>query len=178
MQPCDELSLERLATPAIRSSARQGRSERRSDSPRSDSPRSTTRFKRQPAAPIHAHHSIAKDSDHNAARQGRSERRSDSPRSEYNRGSIFTPAQGTFESSGDSRPRGSWVPRPPLGTAGSHNRPRSPYHPPRFCLPPTHPVDTAPCPILQLVQQTPALSNFNGAVARKSAASAGGAGPL
>ena len=28
--------------------------------------RTTTRFKRQPAAPIHAHHSIAKDSDHNA----------------------------------------------------------------------------------------------------------------
>ena len=72
MQPCDELSLERLATPAIRSSARQGRSERRSDSPRSDSPRSTTRFKRQSAAPIHAHHSIAKDSEHTA---GNGERR-------------------------------------------------------------------------------------------------------
>ena len=28
--------------------------------------RTTTRFKRQPAAPIRAHHSIAKDSDHNA----------------------------------------------------------------------------------------------------------------
>ena len=34
--------------------------------------RTTTRFKRQPAAPIHAHHSIAKDSDHNA---GNGERR-------------------------------------------------------------------------------------------------------
>merc|ERR1739841_155494 len=28
--------------------------------------RTTTRFKREPAAPIRAHHSIAKDSDHNA----------------------------------------------------------------------------------------------------------------
>ena len=140
--------------------------------------RTTTRFKRQPAAPIHAPHSIAKDSDHNAARQGRSERRSDSPRSEYNRGSIFTPAQGTFESSGDSRPQG------PLGTpsaAGDRwlpQPPEIPLSPTPVLLPPTHPGDTAPRPILQLVQQTPALSNFNGAVARKSAASVGGAGPL
>ena len=36
--------------------------------------RTTTRFKRQPAAPIHAHHSIAKDSDHNAGNGERNRR--------------------------------------------------------------------------------------------------------
>ena len=88
MQPCDELSLERLATPAIRSSARQGRSERRSDSPRSDSPRSTTRFKRQPAAPIHAHHSIAKDSDHNAGNGETKQYRSTGEHQTFNEGAT------------------------------------------------------------------------------------------
>ena len=50
--------------------------------------RTTTRFKRQPAAPIHAHHSIAKDSDHNAGNGETKQYRSTGEHQTFNEGAT------------------------------------------------------------------------------------------